>query len=380
MDFSLSSEQKEYQELALKFAKNEMIPNAAKFDESGEFPKEIFEKAWQAGLLNTCVPVEYGGAGFSNLDAVLIGECLAYGCMGMNSSMMANDLALLPIVIAGTAEQKKKFLTPFTEKFLLASFCLTEPENGSDAAGIKTSIVDKGDHYEVNGNKMWITNGGYADLYVVYGTKDASLKNKGISCVVVPKGTAGIEIGKKEDKLGHRASDTRAITFNKVKVPKENLLGKEGEGWQIAMKTLDHSRPLVAASAVGGAQRAMDLAVKYALERKQFGKSISEFQAVQFMLAEMGMRTEASRMLVYQAAWMADQKIRNTKVASIAKAMASDGLMQTATDAVQIYGGYGYSKEYPIEKIFRDAKLLQIYEGTSQIQRMVIARELLRSN
>ena len=378
MDFSLTSDQKEYQDLAIKFANNEMFPKAAHHDETGEFAHSIFEKAWSAGLLNTCIPSEYGGAGFTNLDAVIISEALAYGCMGMNSSMMANDLALLPIVIAGSVEQKKKFLIPFTEKYCLASFCLTEPENGSDAAGIKTTIVDKGDHYEINGNKMWITNGGLADLYVVYGTKDPALKHKGISAIVVPKGTAGIEIGKKEDKLGHRASDTRAITFNKVKVPKENLLGKEGEGWQIAMKTLDHSRPLVASSAVGGAQRAMELAIAYAKERKQFGKSISEFQAVQFMLAEMSMRTEASRMMVFQSAWMADQKIRNTLVASQAKAMASDGLMATATDALQIYGGYGYSKEYPIEKIFRDAKLMQIYEGTSQIQRIVIARELLK--
>jgi acyl-CoA dehydrogenase len=377
MDFKLTDDQREYRDLALKFAKNEMIPKAAHHDEKGEFPIEIMKKAWELGLLNTCIPAEYGGNGFTNLDGVLICEALAYGCMGMNTSMMANDLALLPIVIGGTEAQKKEFLTPFTQEFKIASFCLTEPGNGSDAAGIKTTIIDKGDHWEVNGSKMWITNGGYADLYVVYGTIDPSLRHKGISCVVVPKGTPGIEIGKKEDKMGHRASDTRALQFVNVKVPKKNMLGAPGEGWSIAMKTLDHSRPLVASAAVGGAQRALDCSVEYSKQRTQFGKNISEFQAIQMMLADMAMKTEASRLLVHKAAWLADQKIRSTQVASYAKAFAADTCMEITTNAVQIFGGYGYSKEYPVEKLMRDAKLIQIYEGTSQIQRIVIARELL---
>jgi acyl-CoA dehydrogenase len=378
MDFSLSTEQREIRELAMKFAKNEMIPHAQEFDEKGIFPTDIFKKAWDLGLINTCIPVEYGGAGFTGLDGVVIGECLAYGCMGMNSSFMANDLALLPIVIGGTDEQKEKFLTPFTQEFKIASFCLTEPGNGSDAGGIKTSIKDGGDHWIVSGEKMWITNAGYADLFVVYGTIDPALKHKGISAIVIDPKSPGVEVGKKEDKMGHRASDTRGVKFTNVKVPKENMLGKPGDGWGIAMSTLDHSRPLVASSALGGAQHAMDLSIQYAKERIQFGVPIAKHQAVQFMIAEMGMKIEAARLLTHKAAWLCDQGIKNTEIASYAKAFASDSCMQITTDAVQIYGGYGYSREYPVEKLMRDAKLIQIYEGTSQIQRLVMARELLK--
>jgi acyl-CoA dehydrogenase len=309
---------------------------------------------------------------------VIISEALAYGCMGMNTSFMANDLALLPIVIGGSDEQKKKFLTPFTTDFKIASFCLTEPGNGSDAGGLKTSLKDGGDHWILHGEKMWITNAGYADLFVVYATVDPALKHKGICAIVVDPKSAGIELGKKEDKMGHRSSDTRGIRFNNVKVPKENMLGGVGEGWSIAMKTLDHSRPLVASSALGGAWRALDLSVSYAKERTQFGVSISKHQAIQFMIAEMAMKVEAARLMTYKAAWLCDQGVKNTEVASYAKAFASDSCMQITTDAVQIYGGYGYSKEYPVEKLMRDAKLIQIYEGTSQIQRLVIAREVLK--
>jgi len=376
MNFELTSEQKDFQELALKFSRNEVIPIAQELDKTGTFPKELFKKAWELGLVNTCIPESYGGVGFTNMDSVLICESLAFGCMGINSSIMANDLALLPIVIGGTDEQKKRFLTPFTEDFKIASFCLTEPNSGSDAASIKTTFTDKGDHWEVSGDKMWITNAGYADLFVVYGTVDPSLKHKGISCLVIEKGMEGIEVGKKEEKMGHRASDTRGLSFNKVKVPKENMLGKPGEGWLIAMKTLDHSRPLVASSAVGGSKRALECSVKYASERHQFGKPLSKIQAIQTIIADMAMKTEASELLVYKAAWMADQKIRNTKVASYAKAFAADACMEITTNAVQVYGGYGYSTEYPVEKLMRDAKLIQIYEGTSQIQRLVISREI----
>lgn len=377
MDFKLTSEQLEMREMAMKFAKNELIPKAQKYDEEGTFPMEEFKKAWELGLVNTCIPAEYGGAGFTALDSMIIGESLAYGCMGMNTSFMANDLALLPIAIAGNDEQKKKFLQPFTEEFKIASFCLTEPNNGSDAGGIKTTIKEDGDHWVINGQKMWITNGGYADQYVVYGTLDPELKHKGISCVVVPKGTEGIQIGAKEDKMGHRSSDTRSITFENVRVPKENMLGNHGDGWKIAMATLDHSRPLVAVSAVGGAQRALDCSIDYSKQRNQFGVPIAKHQAIQFMIAEMAMKVEAARLLTYKAAWMCDNGERNTEIASYAKAFASDSCMQITTDAVQIYGGYGYSKEYPVEKLMRDAKLIQIYEGTSQIQRLVIAREVI---
>jgi acyl-CoA dehydrogenase len=378
MDFQLSTEQSEIKELALKFAKNEMIPHAQEYDEKGTFPSAIFKKAWELGLINTCIPAEYGGTGFTSLDSVIISEALAYGCMGMNTAFMANDLALLPIVIGGSDEQKKKFLTPFTSEFKIASFCLTEPGNGSDAGGLKTSIKDGGDHWILTGEKMWITNAGYADLFVVYATLDPALKHKGITALVVDPKSTGVIIGKKEDKMGHRASDTRGVRFDNVKVPKENVLGKPGEGWTIAMQTLDHSRPLVASSAVGGSQRALEVSIQYAKERVQFGVPIAKHQAVQFMIAEMGMKVEAARLLVHKAAWMCDQGLKNTEIASYAKAFASDSCMQITTDAVQIYGGYGYSKEYPVEKLMRDAKLIQIYEGTSQIQRLVMARELLK--
>lgn len=376
MDFNYTPEQLEIKDLAMKFARNEMMPKAQEYDNRAELPHDILEKAWSLGLVNTCIPVEFGGSGFSAVDSMIITEALAYGCMGMNTAIMANDLALLPIVIGGSDEQKKKFLTPMTEKYKMAAFCLTEPGHGSDAGGIKTTIKEDGDDVVINGNKMWITNAGYADLFVLYGTTDPALKHKGITAVVIEKGTKGIEIGKKEDKMGHRCSDTRGITFNNVRVPKANVLGGLNKGWGIAMKTLDHSRPMVAASAVGGAQCAFDHSVKYAKERVQFNVPISNHQAIQIMIADMAMKIEASRLLVHKAAWLLDNGLPNTQLASYAKAFAADSCMQIATDAVQIYGGYGYSKEYPVEKIMRDAKLIQIYEGTSQIQRLVIAKEI----
>ncbi len=376
MDFSLTPEQIEIKDLAMKFARLEMMPKAQEFDEKATMPLEILTKAWELGLINTCIPTAFGGNGFSAVDSMIITESLAYGCMGMNTAIMANDLALLPIVIGGTEEQKKRFLTPFTESYKIAAFCLTEPGNGSDAAGLKTTIREDGDDVIINGNKMWITNAGYADLFVLYGTTDPTLKHKGITAVVIEKGTPGIEIGKKEDKMGHRCSDTRAMTFNNVRVPKNNILGGLNQGWKIAMKTLDHSRPMVAASAVGGAQCAYDHAIKYAKERVQFNVPISQHQAIQFMIADMAMKIEASRLLVHKAAWLLDNGQPNTQLASYSKAFAADSCMQIATDAVQVFGGYGYSKEYPVEKIMRDAKLIQLYEGTSQIQRLVIAKEI----
>lgn len=380
MDFHLTPEQKEIRELALKFAKNEMIPVARELDEKEQFPEEIIKKSWELGFMNTCIPAEYGGNGFNLVDAVTIAESVSYGCMGMFTSIMCNDLALTPIVVGGSEEQKKKWLTPFTESPKLASFALTEPSNGSDAGGIRTTIKDGGDHWILSGNKMWITNAGYADLFVVYCTIDPELKYKGISALIVPADLDGIEIGKKEEKMGQRCSDTRSIRFENVKVPKENMLGEPGDGWKIAMKTLNHSRPLVGSISLGGAQRAMDCAVEYAKERVQFGTPIANHQAVQFMIAEMAMKIEASRLLIQKAAWLTDQGEPAAKIASMAKAYASDSCMQIATDAVQIYGGYGYSREYPVEKIMRDAKLIQIYEGTSQIQRLVIARETIGRN
>lgn len=378
ISFQNSVEQNEIFNTAMKFARNEMIPKASYYDERCELPIHILKNAWELGLVNTCIPEEFGGTGFTTIDSILITEALAYGCLGMNTAIMANDLALLPIVIGGNKEQKSKFLTPFTESYKIAAFCLTEPGNGSDAGGIKTLIKDCGDHWLVNGNKMWITNAGHADLFTLYGTTDPELKHKGISALVIDSKSEGIDVGAPEKKMGHCCSDTRSVTFNNVKVPKENMLGNPGDGWSIAMKTLDHSRPMVAASAVGGAQCSFDYAKKYAKERIQFGKPISGHQAIQFLLSEMATKVEASRLLTHKAAWLIDQGLSNTKLASMAKSFASDSFMQVATDAVQIYGGYGYSKEYPVEKLMRDAKLIQIYEGTSQIQRLVIAKEVLK--
>jgi len=378
MDFSYTDEQKEIREQVLKFSKNEILPIAQELDTHETFPLDLLKNAWQLGFVNTSIPAEYGGVGFKTLDSVIISECLAYGCMGVNTILMANDLALLPIVIAGNHEQKERFLKPFTEDYKIAAFCLTEPGHGSDAAGVKTHFKEDGADLIINGEKMWITNAGFADLFVVYGTIDAKLGHKGLSAVVVDGKSQGIKLGKPEKKMGHKCSDTRSVTFENVRIPKENILGNLGEGWAIAMKTLDHSRPLVASSAVGGAQCALDLSKKYAQERIQFGKPIAQHQAIQFMLADMAMKVEASRLLVFKAAWLLDEGKPNTEASSYAKAFAADACMEITTDAVQIYGGYGYSKEYPVEKLMRDAKLIQIYEGTSQIQRLVIAREVLK--
>ncbi len=377
MNFDLSTEDKQIQNLARKFSQEKIIPQAQKYDELEKLPIEIFKEAWELGLINTCINEQSGGLGLTPLQGSLVCEQLGYGCLGMNTSFMANDLALLPLVLAGSLEQKKKFLVPFTEEFKLASFCLTEPEHGSDAAGIKTIFKQKANSYFITGEKMWITNAGHADLFVVYGTLDPKLRHKGITVALVESSLPGIKIGKREKKMGQRCSDTRSVSFTNVEIPKDNILGKPGEGWSIAKKTLCHSRPMVAASALGGAQRAFDEAKKYSQERQQFGKPLASFQLIQKMLADMAIQVEAAKLLTYQAAWMLEKNLDNTKQASFAKAFAADACMQIATDAVQILGGYGYSREFPVEKIFRDAKLLQIYEGTSQIQRLVIAKEIL---
>ena len=378
MNFELSEEQQEIKNTALKFATNEMLPKAKEYDQKSLFPKDIISRAWQSGLMNTSIPTSYGGVGLSALDATLVYESLAYGCMGMTTSIMANDLALLPIILGGSNEQKERFLRPFTKKNLLACFNLTEPASGSDAAGLKTRITQDGGSWSINGEKMWITNAGYADLFIVYATMDPQKRHRGICVAVVEKNNheGKIILGKPEDKMGHKCSDTRSVRFDHVKIPKENLLGEIGEGWSIAMKVLDHSRPMVAASSVGTSQRAFDYATLYAQERSQFGKALSNFQSIQFMIAEMAIKIEAARLLTYKASWACDQGRPNRELASYAKAFAADSCMQITTDVVQIYGGYGYSREYPVEKLMRDAKLLQIYEGTSQIQRLVIAKEI----
>jgi acyl-CoA dehydrogenase len=376
IDFSLSDDQKQLQELARKFAKDEIIPKAPHHDKTGEYPREIAKKAWELGIMNTHIPAAYGGLGLNVLDGCIITEELAYGCTGIATAMEANALASAPVIVSGNDEQKKEFLGQLTAEPKFAAYCVTEPGAGSDVSGIRTNAKKVGDDYVINGSKMWITNASVASWYFVLAYTDPSLKHKGMSGFVVPANTKGITVGKKEWNLGQRASDTRGITFEDVKIPARYLLGKEGDGFKIAMSAFDHTRPPVASGAVGLARRAMDEAIQYAQTRKTFGQLISNYQAVSFMIADMAKDIEAARGLVYRAAWAIDQGERNTKFAAMAKAFAADTAMRVTTDAVQVFGGYGYSEEYPVEKLMRDAKIYQIYEGTSQIQRLIIAKEI----
>jgi acyl-CoA dehydrogenase len=376
IDFSLTEEQVQLQELARRFAKEEIIPKAAHHDQTGEFPREIVKKAWDIGLMNTHVPAEYGGAGLGVLDGCIITEEFAYGCTGIATAMEANGLAAAPVIVAGNEEQKKEFLGRLTREPLFAAYCVTEPGAGSDVVGIRTSAKRVGGDYVINGEKMWITNASVANWYFLLAYTDPSAKHRGMSGFIVPRETSGVTVGKKEKNLGQRASDTRGITFEDVKIPAAYLLGKEGDGFKIAMSAFDHTRPTVSSGAVGLARRAMDEAIKYATERSTFGQPIARYQAVSFMIADMAKDVEAARLLVWQAAWAIDNGRRNTKLASFAKAFAADVAMRVATDAVQVFGGYGYSQEYPVEKLMRDAKIYQIYEGTSQIQRLIIAKEI----
>jgi acyl-CoA dehydrogenase len=375
--FGLSDEQVALQSEARKFVRGEVLPHAARLDESSEFPSAIIGKAHELGFLNILQSADYGGTGLSFLDACLVVEEFAAGCAGVTTSMVANDLALLPIHLCGTAEQKKKFIEPIASKGLFASFGLTEPGAGSDAGGIQTQITDAGDHYLVSGSKQWISNGQYASQFTVFGTLDRSKKHKGICCLVIPGDTPGISRGHHENKLGQRCSNTVSLTFDNVKVPKENRIGQEGEGFKVAMATLDASRPMTAIIAVGIARAAFEYARDYAKQRKQFGKEIASFQAIQFMLADMATKIEAARLLTHRSAAMLDAGRKASLLSSMGKLFAADMAMEVTTDAVQIFGGYGYTKDYPVEKLMRDAKLMQIYEGTSQIQRLVIAKEIL---
>jgi acyl-CoA dehydrogenase len=377
MDFDLSDEQLALQATARRFAREEVAPVAARYDRSGEFPRQLFEQAWQLGLSNTVIPEAYGGLGLGSVDACLIAEEVAWGCGGIATSVVANDLGLTPIVVAGSDDQKREWLTPCVERFSLVAFCLSEPSAGSDVAGLQLLAEKDGDDYRLHGTKCWITNGGEAELLTVFATLDRGSRHRGLCAFVVPADTPGIEVGKKEEKMGQRASDTRVLHFDGVRVPAGQRLGAEGEGFRVAMRTLDISRPPIAAMATGMAQRALDEAVAYAKEREAFGEPIASFQGVQFILADMAKAIEASRLLTHQSAWMVDQGRPGSKHSSIAKCFATDTAMQVTTDAVQVFGGNGYTSEYPVEKLMRDAKLMQIYEGTNQIQRMVIARQLL---
>jgi acyl-CoA dehydrogenase len=377
LDFALTEEQKALVTTARDFAKSEIVPVAGRYDESGEFPRELFKKAWETGLLNAEVPEAQGGIGLSCVDHCLVQEEIAFGCCGINTSLVANNLAALPLIIAGSEEQKSKYLGWLTREPIFAAYCCSEPDAGSDVAGMSTRVTRKGDEYVLNGQKRWITNGGVASWYAVLATFDKAMKHKGIACFVVPADAPGVKSGRVEDKMGQRASNTTDVLFEDVVVPKSALVGREDQGFKIAMKTFDRSRPWIAAGATGLIRRALEESRAYALERKTFGVPIAQHQAVQFMLAEMAIAYEATRLLCHKAAWAVDRGEVDSVVSAYAKAYGADSAMRVATDAVQIFGGYGYTREYPVEKLMRDAKLLQIYEGTSQIQRIVIARNIL---
>ena len=377
-DFSLTAEQESLRDAARKFARTEMAPKAAECDKSARFPEEIYRKAWELGLMNLNVPTEYGGSGLGALEQCLIVEELAYACGGMTTSIIANCLALEPILLGGTAEQKSRWLTPFCAEYHLASFCLTEPGGGSDAAGLQTRARKDGDGYVLSGEKCFITNGPHASLFTVFATLDPSLRSKGIAAFIVPGDAPGIVRGKDEDKMGHRASSTSTIRFEGVRIPGAQRLGGEQDGFSIAMRTLDQTRTPIGALATGIAQAALDHSARYSLERKSFGKVIAEHQAIQIKLANMAQAVHAARLLTWHAAWSIDHGHPGTLESSIAKCFASDAALRVADEAIQIFGGYGYMRDYPVEKLMRDAKLTQIYEGSNEIQRIVTARELLR--
>ena len=370
--FGLTEMQQNLQSTARKFAKEVMAPKAAEYDKTMKYPMEIFKAAWELGLCNTHIPESCGGLNLGTLDGCIITEELAWACSGMGTAIEANALAAAPVIVAGSDAQKKKYLGRLTEAPLLAAYCVTEPGAGSDVAGVKTFAERKGNVWIVNGSKMWITNGGVANWFFLL-----AKSKEGFVGFVLDANTPGITLGAKEINLGQRCSDTRGITFENVVIPNENVLGKPGDGFKIAMKAFDRTRPPVAMGAVGVARRAMEEATKYATERKTMGKPIAEHQSIAFMLADMAIGVEAARLLTYRAAWEIDCGRRNSYYASCAKAFAADHCNKVVTDALQIFGGNGFNTGYPMEKLFRDAKIYQIYEGTSQIQRLIISRAVI---
>jgi acyl-CoA dehydrogenase len=377
IDFELTEEEKALIDTARRFTKERIIPVAAQCDREARFPREVFDEAWKIGLANPTLPAEYGGAGLSDVDSSYITEELAYGCTGIQTSITANTLALTPLKLAGSHEQKKKYLSWMAQEPILASYATTEPGAGSDVAGLQTRAKKEPDGgYVLSGQKCWITNASMASFYTIFATENPELRHKGIGAFIVPRDAKGLSVGKHEDKLGQRASDTAVVTLDDVKVPASQVLAPPGQGFKLAMETFNQTRPDIGAIAVGLMRRCFDECVAYAKERKTFGKPIAEHQLVQWMIAEMAIRIEATSLLVRKAAWNLDKGIRNPVVSSYAKAYGADSAMATAVDAVQVFGGNGYVKEYPVEKLMRDAKVLQIYEGTSQIQRLVIAKNV----
>ena len=376
MDLSLSPEQIDFRDMIAEFVNKEIKPYALEMDKEGKMRPELQKKLADMGLLNLIVPEEFGGPGLDSITISLIYEELGKGCAGVATSVAANSLATYPVILKGTAEQKKTHFDLLNDgKF--AAFALTEPNAGSDAGSVATTAVKDDGYYILNGTKTFITNGGVADMYTVFANTRKSAGIRGLTAFMVPKDTPGFSFGKKEDKMGIRASATCELILDNVRIPESSRLGREGEGFRIAMNTLDAARPFVGAVSVGLAQAALDAAIKYSRERKQFGQPIGSFQLVQAMIADMAMRVEASRLLVHKACWMRSEGMDFSKEAAMAKCYASDTAMLVTTDALQVLGGYGYSKEYPAEKYMRDAKIMQIYEGTNQIQRLVIANKLI---
>jgi len=379
MEYFLTEEQKMIQSLAHEIAEEQIKPVAAKHDETGEFPWDIMKILAEAGFFGLYIPEEYGGAGCGILELVLVTEQLSRACGGIAVCYAGSALGTFPILLYGSEEQKKKYLPQLASGKKIAAFGLTEANAGSDAGAIETTAIPDGDEYVLNGTKQWITNGGEADIYTTVAMTDRSRGARGASAIIIEKGMKGFDFGKKEDKMGIRASATRELVFQDCRVPRENLLGREGLGFAVAMKTLDQARPGVGAQALGIAQGALDEAVRYAHERVQFDKPISSFQGIQHMLADMATQIEAARALIYAVSRMIDAGVKQfSKESAMSKLLASDVAMKVTIDAVQIFGGYGYMKDYPVEKMMRDAKITQIYEGTNQIQRNVIAGNLIK--
>jgi acyl-CoA dehydrogenase len=378
MNFELTENQKKLKEKARKFAREEVLPVAKSYDEQAEMPMDVLKKAWEADLLNLGIPKEYGGPGLGLMESVIVVEEIAAACPGIATSMFANNLGAEPIIIGGTKEQKERILGDLVNNFGLISFATSEPGMGSDVAGIQCRAKEEGDDFILNGSKYWITNAGYAKYISLFATIDPEMRHKGICAFIVPTDYDGVRTGKHIPKLGQRASNTCSVILKNVRIPKENILAKPGRGFVLAMQTFAHTRPAIGAFSVGCARSAMEYAIDYAKERKAFGRSIDHYQAIQFKIAEMYKDIEAARLLTYKSAWEADQGMDNNISSACAKAFASDVAMNVTTEAIQIFGGYGYIKTYPVEKLFRDAKLFQIYEGTSEIQRIVISRYAMK--
>lgn len=377
VNFQLDEMQEMLRELAHEFAVDEIRPNAEHWDEASQYPKEAIQAAHEMGLLNLHIPEKYGGAGLGTIEEVLVNEELAWGDPGFATAAYATSLACAPIITGATEEQKQKWLRKITEEGALASYGVTEPDAGSDLAACKTTAIRDGDEYVINGSKMFITGAGYADFFFILAKTDPDAGYNGMSGFIVEAGAEGFSLGKKETNMGQRCSDTRAITFDNVRVPVENLIGgSESGGWMNAMSAFDMSRPNIAAHATGLARAAYEHALQYSNERHTFGKPLHKHQAIQFMLADMKTKIEASRLLTWKSAYEADNGIRNTESAAHAKRFAADTAMEVSTDAVQIFGGYGYSEEYPVARLMRGAKVMQIFEGSSQVQRMIIGREI----